>query len=90
MKTIKSIIAWIFSSHHMLHVAAGAAVCVFIVTTTIFLQQEYPHEYVQWMCLLGCIIAGISADIKDVQWGGSFDIADVLFTILPGFIVWLF
>ena len=84
MNKILKLFTWILESNRPVHVAAGLIILAFCLTVCMFLNIDLWKSAV--IAVMGSLIGGVSADVKDLQHGGKFDCLDVLATILPSII----
>lgn len=85
MKGIKKLFTWIFESNRLKHllVGLGLTIATIILCWMLCCNIQTIITMPVWVSL----VAGISADFKDYQHGGLFDILDVLATTLPSIII---
>lgn len=82
---MKKLYSWLLESNRLAHLAAGLLVIIYTMAFCILIDTTLTQ--MAWLTLWGSLIAGISAEVKDLQHKDKFDVLDILATILPSIIV---
>jgi hypothetical protein len=80
MKKLLKLFSWLFESNRPAHIAAGTLVFLYTVAVCILIGTTLMQ--MAWLGVWGSFIAGVSAEVKDVQHKGKFDVLDILATML--------
>lgn len=77
---MKKLFTWLLESNRPAHLAAGLMVIIYTAAFCILIDTTLTQ--MAWLTLWGASIAGISAEVKDLQAKNKFDLLDILATLL--------